>query len=82
MTNITLSIDEELKKKMDRFSEINWSGLMRKLLEEKVKQLAWKEEMLARLRKEDESGFTEWTIRMGRKLNEGIAKRLKKEGSK
>ena len=75
MVSITLSIPEQVREQMKRFPEINWSGFVRKSIEEKAKQLAWKEEMLKKLKEEDESGFTDWTIEMGRKLKEGIAKR-------
>ena len=78
MPNITISITKELKKKMEEFPEINWSGLTRKLLIKKIHELAWKEEMSKQLKEEEE--FTDWTVEMGRKVNEGIASRLKKEG--
>ena len=80
MVSITLSVPEKTKELMSEFPEINWSGFIRKCIEERTKQLAWREEMLAKLKKEDESGFTKWTVEMGRKVNEGMAKRLKKEG--
>ncbi len=78
MVSITLSIPEGIKKMMEQFPEINWSGLVRKMLEEKVKQLAWKEEMLKHLH--NELDFTQWTIETGRKVNTAIANKLKREG--
>ena len=39
MVNITLSIPEELHKKMKNFSEIKWSEIVRKMLEQKIKDL-------------------------------------------
>ena len=78
MVNITLSINEELKQKMEQFPEINWSGLVRKIIEEEIKKRLWKEEMLKKL--ESEKDFTAWTVELGRKVKKDIVKRLKKEG--
>ena len=39
MTNMTLSIPEELSKKMKRFSEIRWSEVARKALEQRINDL-------------------------------------------
>jgi hypothetical protein len=80
MVSLTLSIPEELKKKMEQFPEINWSGLVRKVLVEKAQELQWRKETLLKLKQEDASGFTQWTIDSGRKVNKGITERLKKEG--
>ena len=80
MATITLSVPEDTREKMRQFPEINWSGLVRKTIEEQIKQLTWKQEMLKKLKEEDASGFTQWTIDMGRKVNKGVAERLKKEG--
>ncbi|MBA3064781.1 hypothetical protein FP803_05065 [Candidatus Woesearchaeota archaeon] len=79
MVSITLSVPESVKDQMKKFPEINWSGFIRVSIEAKAKQLSWKEEMLNKLKQEDESGFTEWCIEMGRKVNKGIAERLRKE---
>jgi predicted CopG family antitoxin len=39
MTNITLSIDDEVYKKMRRFSEIKWSEFVRKCVQKRVEEL-------------------------------------------
>ena len=39
MTNITLSIDDKVYKKMKRYSEIKWSEFVRKIVEGRVEQL-------------------------------------------
>lgn len=39
MTNMTLAIPEELHRKMKQFSEIKWSEVARKAIEQKVKDL-------------------------------------------
>ncbi|MEK6825550.1 MAG: hypothetical protein AABY00_02065 [Nanoarchaeota archaeon] len=71
MATVTLSIPDDIREKMKQFPEINWSGLVRKTIEEQVKQLVWKQEILKKLKEEDESGFTQWTIEMGRKAKQG-----------
>ena len=77
MVSITLSVPEEVKHKMDEFSEINWSGFVRKSILEKTKELSWKEDMLKTLKKDKD--FEEWCVEMGREVNKGVAERLKKE---
>lgn len=39
MTNITLSIDDEIYKKMRRYSEIKWSEFVRRIIEKRVKEI-------------------------------------------
>ena len=39
MTNITLSIDDEIYKKMKIYSEIKWSEFVRKIIEKRVNEL-------------------------------------------
>ncbi len=39
MTNITLSIDDEVYKKMKKHSEIRWSEFVRKEIKSRVEQL-------------------------------------------
>jgi len=39
MTNITLSIDDKVYKKMKRYSEIKWSELVRRVIEKHLNQL-------------------------------------------
>jgi metal-responsive CopG/Arc/MetJ family transcriptional regulator len=39
MTNITLSIDDKVYKKMKEFSEIKWSEFVRKIIEKRIEEL-------------------------------------------
>ena len=39
MTNITLSIDDEVYKKMKEYSEIRWSEFVRKCIQKRVEEL-------------------------------------------
>ncbi len=75
MPNITLSLSEELKRKM---AEVNWSGLMKKYLESRVEKLAWKDKMLKYL--ENEKSFEEEAIIIGNKMKRNAWEKLKKEG--
>jgi len=70
MVNVTLSIPHELKQKMDTFAEINWSAVAREAFDHKIKDL----ELIKRFK--SDSTMTEAdAIRMGRELNERLAKR-------
>jgi predicted CopG family antitoxin len=72
MTNITLSIDDDVYKKMKKFSEIKWSEFVRKVIKQRVEEMEkismsdWEEtkfladeKLLAEswLSKEDEKAF-------------------------
>lgn len=74
MVNITLSIDDNLKRKMEQFPEINWSGLMRKLLEEKTRQFELREHLKKEFAREQT--FTNWSVELGKKAKKGRLKRL------
>jgi hypothetical protein len=39
MTNITLSIDNEIYMKMRRYSEVKWSEFVRKIIEKRIHEL-------------------------------------------
>ncbi len=43
MATISLRISDELKAQMDRFDEVNWSSITRKMIEERVKEFIIKE---------------------------------------
>lgn len=78
MVSLTLSISEEVKKKMEKFPEINWSGLVRKAIIEKTEELSWKEETLKKLKNESE--ITDWTVKLQRSSRIGRYDELKKKG--
>lgn len=78
MVSITLSVPEEVKHKMEQFSEINWSGFVRKCITEKTKELSWKEEMLKKLKKEEK--ITEWAVKLQRSGRKGRFEELKRKG--
>ena len=39
MTNITLSIDDAVYKKMHKYSEIRWSDFVRKIIKKRIEEL-------------------------------------------
>ena len=69
MVSITLSVPEEVKVMMKRFPDINWSGFVRASVEEKARQLAWKQEMLRKLKEEE--FFIDWSVSLGRTAKKG-----------
>ena len=48
MATVTLSIPDELKKKMDSMPEVKWSEILRNGIIRRVKQLKKFEQMVAR----------------------------------
>lgn len=70
MVNVTLSIPQELKHKMDSFAEINWSAVARQAFDDKIKDLEFIKNFKAK------STFTaEDALKFGRELSTNLAKR-------
>jgi len=68
MVSVTLSLPEEVREKMKRFPEVNWSAFIRKCIDERARSLTLKEEMLNELK--NQKGFDSWAVelvRAGRK---------------
>ena len=74
MVNITLSVPEELKKEMDKFPEMNWSEIARAAITHRIL-------ILSKIREftKDSTLTEEDALRLGRKVNASMAKRLKNE---
>ena len=79
MPNITLSITDDLKKKMDSLPEMNWSEVTREFLSDKVKRLALLKKMEEQLKSKEEQELTKWSVELGRKAKKGSFKRLLSE---
>jgi len=62
MVSITISVPEEVRVLMNRFPEINWSGLVRKVIAEKARELALREDMHKEIKKEKD--FSNWAVRL------------------
>ncbi|MEK6927841.1 MAG: hypothetical protein AABX11_05405 [Nanoarchaeota archaeon] len=78
MVSITLSIPEDVKKEMEKFQEINWSGFVRTMIIKRARELAWKEEMLKKL--DGEKELDEWAVKISRESKKERIKELKKRG--
>ena len=72
MVNITISVPNNIKDKMDAFPELNWSAVARKAFEEKMNDLEFIKKFKSRSTMTDEDA-----IRLGRELNKNFAKRRK-----
>lgn len=71
MPNVTVTVDEELKAKMDRHPEINWSAVARQSFEKKVNDLELMDRLTA------DSQLTEEDVEeISEQINENIAERL------
>ena len=70
MVSLTLSVPEELKHKMDKFPEINWSEVARQAISEKTAILERMNKLLAK------STFTEEdALRHGDSVKEKVWKK-------
>jgi hypothetical protein len=78
MVSVTLSIPGEVKEKMEEFSEINWSGFVRKSIIKKTEELSKREELLKSLEKEKD--ITHWAVKLQRAARKGRFEELKKKG--
>ena len=73
MSNMTISIPKELKAKMNKFPEINWSRLASILLSQKIKRLEILKELDEILA--DSKLTEEDCIELGKQLKKEIAKK-------
>lgn len=74
MVSMTLSIPSELKKEMDEFPELNWSAVARKAIQNKLAVLREVKDLL-----KDSDMTEEDALELGRKVNEAVARRYKRE---
>jgi len=73
MPNITISVPKDLKVRMNKFPEINWSKLTRMLLSQKIKRLELLKELDEMLA---DSNLTDSDcLELGKKLKKEIAKK-------
>ncbi len=78
MVSITVSVPPKTKELMKEFPEMNWSGFVRKSIEDKAKRLAKLEELKKGL--EAEKGITDWSVKLQRISRSGRLEELKKKG--
>jgi len=74
MTNLTLSIPNELKEMMEKFPEINWSEVARDSIKKKIAQLNF----LKGFRIDSEIN-PEDALALGKEISELLLKRYKSE---
>ncbi len=72
MVNVTLSIPQDLKIRMDNFAEMNWSAVAREAFDGKIRDL----ELIKKFKAK--STFTqEDALQLGKELNANLIKRRK-----
>ncbi len=68
---MTLSIPEDLMKRMKQFSEIRWSEVARKAIEERINDLEVVEKIAQKSKLTEKDA-----LEIGRKINAAVAKKL------
>lgn len=72
MVNITLSVPNDLKSRMDSFAEINWSAVAREAFDEKIRDMELIKKFKAKSTLTEEEA-----LRLGRELNDVMSKKRK-----
>ena len=76
MPTITVNVDDDLKKRMDKHPEINWSEVTRQAIQEKIEALEVMDELTS------ESKLTESDVQeIADKINESGRKRVDEESA-
>ena len=71
MTNITLAIPNELRLKMKEYSEIRWSAVVRKAINQKIEDLEIMEKIIQK------SKLTEEDVKLlSKKIDSSVAEKL------
>ena len=78
MVSITVSVPPKVKELMKEFQDVNWSGFVKKSIEEKVKKLVKLEEFRKELEKEQDTA--DWSVKLQRVSRSGRLDALKKKG--
>ncbi len=71
MTNMTLSVPEELHKRMKQHTELKWSDIARQAFEKKVREIELTERLLSKSELTEEDAE-----RIGHKIKGKIRKRF------
>lgn len=76
MVSVTLSMPEEVKKKMDEFAWLNWSALAREAFLKRIRQL----EILAKFEKDfEKSKLTDaGCLKLGKELRKAMSEHEEK----
>lgn len=73
MTTMTLAVPSELKDKMEKFPEMNWSEVARQAFIQRIKDL----EFLKKF-KSDSTLTEEDALRLGKEVSKSLSNRLRK----
>ena len=77
MVSITVSVPEKTRNLMKKFPEMNWSGFVRKSIEQKTNKLAefegWK-------KKFEEKDMIDWSVKLQHASRSGRLEELRKKG--
>ena len=73
MSNITVSVPNEIKEKMGLFPETNWSAVARKAIIERINLLQKMDKLLSKSKLSEED-----TIALGRKVKSSVSKKFRK----
>ena len=75
MTTLTLAIPKEIKEKMNRFPEINWSEVARQAFQQKIQDMEFLREFKSK------STLTEKdALELGRKVSASLGKKYARSG--
>ena len=76
MPSITVNVDDDLKDRMERHPEINWSEVTRQAIQEKIETLEAMDELTSG------SELTESDVaEIANKINEGARERVEEESA-
>ncbi len=73
MTTMTLAVPPELKSKMDRFPEMNWSEIARQAFMQRIKDMEFLREFKSKSTMTEEDA-----LRMGKEVSKALSNRLRK----
>lgn len=76
MVNITLSIDDEIKRDMEKFPEINWSEIARAAIRQRVMLLKEFNKFT-----KDSSLTEDDALGLGKEINREVAKKYSKKNA-
>ena len=71
MTNLSVSVPQELRQRMAKLDEVNWSAVARKAFEEKVQQIEFMKSIANRSKLTEEDAKD-----ISRKINKAMAQRF------
>ena len=71
---MTLAVPQELKQRMDKFPEMNWSAVAREAFKQRIQDLNFLKKF-----KENSTLTEEDALRLGAEVSKAVSKRLRKK---